>query len=516
MKTVVLHSVTNPEPEAPKNTRPDAHKLVLFHCHADGQFYGGIFNGDKGAFIADYELAQLPKLESRKHLCAVYGCELPKVHKIPAGSFYFEPGNRQVLSVVPAADSDRKAFRVNTWREPLIRSQATPCAECPPTIRALLMHAMGDDTVSFERFLNWLAVAYQTNRPTGTAWIWSGTQGTGKGLVYQELLVPLFGADYCAQKLADKLKDTFDSWLEQCVILNIDEADFKGPGKSSLDAQLRLYVTAPTLSVRPMHQVSREVANYLNVILTSNQTVVTDLPRSDRRFNVSPPQMQPITTKYPDTETLVKKIRAELSAFAGYLAQYPADARLARTAMESTAKEAMTEAAATGPEEFADAVRSGNLEFFLDSYLELADTVSQYPLHTVRRGHLRTALIAWLDAATIGRELPVPVGVLCDIYNVIFQARAEMTPEGLGRFLRRHGITPIRSNSQQLRGRGYLMNWKVPEGIDEYRAALSRDVFNSPSPEAVGGAAAANAVEAADLVDLARGIDWLDGPETLQ
>lgn len=508
--------VAEPAPRAPKPERktpdskwPASVMLILFRCHNDGQFYGGLFDKAARAYLKGYELAPVPKREDRKHLCAQLGQKTPDVEDIDPGQFVFEPGNPRVVDW----DKTTKGIISNTWREPAIRSKATPCEECPPTIRSVLLHVMGDDPVSLARFLNWVAVAYQTNKPTGTAWIWSGAQGTGKGIAHHQLLVPLFGADYCLQKFADELKDTFNSWLEPCVLLNIDEAEFKGPAKSSMDAKLRMYITGPTLSVRGMHQASREVTNYLNVILTSNQIVVTDLPRGDRRFNVSPPQMRPLTEKHPNTDALVKRLDAELPAFAGYLAQFPADAELARTAMDSTAKESMTEAAATGPEEFAEALRAGNLEFFLDSYLELSETISKYPLHTVRREHFRKALIEWLAAAPIGRDIRVSVGSVCDVYNSIFQARVEMTPEGIGKFLRRQGVQAVRGN----RGRGYLVNWEVPDGVDEYRAALTRDAFNAPAPETIGGATAAAAVAAADIVDLARGADWLEGtPETVQ
>jgi len=518
MKSVVLHSVTDPEPkpeaEAPKRKHPDTHRLVLFHCHTDATFYGGIYDSSADAFIDGYELTPLPKRESRQHLCSQLGLKLPKdPGALPAGRLYFEPGNRRALSKDSAG-----AYKANTWREPAIRAQATPCTECPPTIRALLLHVMGDDTVSFERFLNWLAVAYQTNRPTGTAWIWSGTQGTGKGLVYQELLVPLFGAKHCAQTIADKLRDSFDSWLEPCVLLNIDECEFtKGAARAALDQKLKVFITGETLAIRAMHKEQREVPNYLNVILTSNAAVVADLPRGDRRFNVSPPQLGALKDKH-NTEELVKAIRGEVRAFAGFLAQYPADAQKARSAMESTAKEQMTEAAATGPEQFVEALRSGDLGFFLDCWLELQGAaVAPTPLETQRRHHYRQALLTWLDAAPAGRYLPVRVSVLCDAYNVIFQSRPEMTPDGLGRFLRRHGIAPVRSNSQLLRGRGYVVTWKAPDDVDEYRAALTpRDVSDAPAPETIGGTSAASAVTAADLVDLARGVDWLDGPGTVQ
>jgi len=515
VKTVVMHSVTNPEPkpepETAKSKHPESHKLVLFHCHTDATFYGGIYDATARAFVDGYELAALPKRESRQHLCSQLGLKLPKdPGALPAGRFYFEPGNRQVL----AKDPDG-TYRVNTWREPPIRSEAIACTECPPTVRALLLHVVGDDTVSLERFLNWLAVAYQTNRPTGTAWIWSGTQGTGKGLVYQELLAALFGAKHCAQTIAERLADQFNSWLEPCVILNIDECEFsKGSARAALDQKLKVFVTGETLAIRAMHKAQREVRNYLNVILTSNAAVVADLPRGDRRFNVSPPQLRPLKDKY-DTEGLVKALRGEVRAFAGFLEKYPADVQRARTAMESAAKDQMTEAAATGPDQFADALRSGDLRFFLDCYLDEIETVSQYPMHWARRQHFREALRAWLGAASLERNLPVPVGVLCDIYNVIFSTRVEMTSEGLGKFLSRRGLQSVR-NTHGLRGRGYIVNWKAPERVDEYKAALSQEVFNSPAPEVIGATIAASAVTAADEVDLARGIDWLDGPETKQ
>ena len=317
----------------------------------------------------------------------------------------------------------RARWVVNEWAEPVIRSKAIPCSKCPPAIRAVLLHVLGDDPLSLERFINWLAVAYQTNRPTGTAWILSGCQLTGKGLLHHQICAPLFGEEYCQQKNATELTDQFNAWLEKCVLLNVDEADFQGGAKNGLDAKMRMWITGPRLSVRGMHEVLREVPNYLNVILTSNLTVVADLPRGDRRFSVSPPQRVQLTTKFPDTDALVKQIGLELPSFAGYLKQYPADAQLARTAMQSVAKAEMIEAAATGPTQFAEALRDGNLQYFVDSYFDLSGRVSRMG----EAEDFRATVTGWVQDSIRALDTPVRTSTLCDIYNLIFRRRDEIT-----------------------------------------------------------------------------------------
>jgi hypothetical protein len=426
--------------------------LVAFYNHERGGAYGGLFRGN--AFLPKFELAPLPSQTAVNWLCNQHGSPSLKIADLPAGVFSFEPGNPKV-----AVCDSRGVWTINEWVQPAIRSKAIACTECPPTIRAVLLHVLGDSTESLERFINWLAVAYKTNRPTGTAWILSGCQLTGKGLLHHQICAPLFGEEYCQQKNATELTDQFNAWLEKCVLLNVDEADFRDGPKNGLDAKMRMWITGPRLSVRGMHEVLREVPNYLNVILTSNLTVVADLPRGDRRFSVSPPQRVQLTAKFPDTDALVKQIGLELPSFAGYLAQYPADAQLARTAMQSVAKAEMIEAAATGPTQFAEALRDGNLQYFVDSYFDLSGRVSRLG----EAEDFRATVTGWVkDSIRSEHATPVRTNTLCDIYNLVFRRRDEMTSDGLGKFLGKHGLTAKRMNTKRMCGRGFLVNWKAP------------------------------------------------------
>jgi hypothetical protein len=439
------------------------HICGVFRYHERNEFYGYMFDKVTGAYVPGFAPAVIDA-KGIKHLYAVHGSAPPSIDAIPPGEFKFEPGNPRPIQKLPSG-----AIVVNSWQEPAIRKQATPAAKCPAGIRALLLHVMGSDQTSLERFLNWLAVAYQRNGRTGTAWVWSGTQGTGKGLVVNEILRPLFG--YVVTTLASAFKDQFNSQLERCTMLNVDECEFKGRDKSDAVEKLKVIITGETLSIRGMHQAAREVPNYCNVVLTSNSVVAADLPRDDRRFSVSPPQPVKLEKKYPDTDAIVATVRRELPAFAGFLAQFRADAALARTALASAAKDDMIEAGQTGPEAFARALIDGDLEYFVTEY----QTLAQLPAgrdESSNREYFREAVTEWLEGFEPDTDIAVPTATACTIYNALFRPRPEMTPDGLGRFMSKQGLKSMQ-HRLGVRGRSYPVRWQAPTDIEADRADLT-------------------------------------------
>jgi hypothetical protein len=438
------------------------HVAGVFRLHAENAFYGYMFDRAAGAYVPTFEPAAIDA-KGLKHLYAVHGSPPPSIDAIPPGEFRFEPGNPRLIQKLPSG-----LLVCNSWQAPPMRRRAVPTTECPRGVRALLLHVLGGDQEAFERFLNWAAVAYQRNARTGTAWVWSGTQGTGKGLVINEILRPLFG--YVVTTLASAFKDQFNSQLERCTVLNVDECEFKGRDKSEAVEKLKVIITGETLSIRGMHQAAREVPNFCNVILTSNSVVAADLPRNDRRFSVSPPQRVPLSKKYPDTDAIVAAVRRELPAFAGFLGAYKADANLARTALASVAKDEMIEAGQTGPEAFARALIDGDLSYFVTE----CQTLTQLPAgrdEVPYREHFGAAVTAWLEAFEPGTDIAVPTATACTIYNAMFKQRPEMTPDGVGRFMSKQGL-----KSEQrilgITGRGYRVRWQAPKDIEADRAAF--------------------------------------------
>jgi hypothetical protein len=437
------------------------HVVGVFRFHAQNTFHGFMFDKVTGAYVPSFEPAVIDQ-QGIKHLYAVHGTPPPELSAIPPGEFRFEPGNSRLIEKLPSG-----MIVVNSWQEPPARKLTVPATQCPKGIRALLLHVLGDDEVSLERFLNWAAHIYQTNGRAGTAWVWSGTQGTGKGLVMNEIMKPLFG--YVVTTLASAFKDQFNSQLEECTILNVDECSFDKSDKKS-DEKLKVIITGETLSIRGMHQAAREVPNFISAILTSNSCVVADLPRGDRRFNVSPPQPVKLEKKYPDTDAIVAKVRRELPTFAGFLAQYKVDAQKVRAAMASDAKTNMIEAGETGPEAFAHALIDGDLDYFVTSYFDIAQMPATRD-DTRNREYFCEAVVEWLEAFEPDTDVAIPSATVCAIYNALFDPRPPMTVDSIGRFLARQGLKSL-NRKLGLRARGYCVRWQTPKNIDADRAEM--------------------------------------------
>lgn len=437
-----------------------AGELVLFHNHPANAFFGGIYDHKAKRFLPGFELTKLTTRDARAHLCAMAGQALPPVEKIKPGTFHFTPGDTTQL------ERTATGYRVNLWHEPELRQRAVPCREIPPAIRRLILHVLGDCTVSLARFVNWLAVTLQFNCRTDTAWIWSGVEGTGKGIAFNEIIKPLFGPDYCQQMLVETLEDRFNSWAEQCVMLNVDEADLGDRRQKATREKIRTLITGETVSVRGMHVATREVPNHCNVILTSNCTVVSDLPRSDRRFNVSPPQMSPLGG---DTDALVAAIREELPRFAGFLRDYPADRQMARTAMANSAKAVMQEAGETTPKALANALRTGDLDWFLSQHFTVTDG------EPLANHAMAKALARWVAHAETGTTTPLFVTTTeaTAAYNLILGEALKLSPIGVGRYLTSAGL-PASQERSGTRRRGYYVTWRLSEPLtDEQRRLLA-------------------------------------------
>lgn len=101
---------------------------------------------------------------------------------------------------------------------------------------------MEDET--FEHWLNWLAVIFQHRCKPKTAWILHGTEGTGKGLIVNNILAVLLGRNYVQSKRASELEDKFNGWLEQALIAFIDEIKVSASVKKDM-------ISGDLLELRP-------------------------------------------------------------------------------------------------------------------------------------------------------------------------------------------------------------------------------------------------------------------------
>jgi hypothetical protein len=263
---------------------------------------------------------------------------------------------------------------------PYLQQEYPVAAPCPPTIQRVLQSLCVDEP-TYKHFINWLASIFQTRNPARTAWIFRGTSGTGKGVLFSEILVPLFGRPHCRAFTMEKFAETWNDYLLQGLFLVIDEGEIDHRESSNLLAKTKHLITEPVIELRLMHRMPRPVPNFVNLIITTNNRSPLKLDAEDRRWNVAPCQEISLRDSGFDLHQL-DRIKDELDAFGAFLAHWVVDADAVRTPMISAARTELVLNTESTIEEFFRAFKEGNLDYFAESLF--AEDVSELdPAFTV-------------------------------------------------------------------------------------------------------------------------------------
>jgi len=245
----------------------------------------------------------------------------------------------------------------------------------PPTILKVIDHVLGHDQPTIDAFINWLACVVQYKNRTGTGWVWQGTQGTGKGVLFHKVLTPLMAEQNVVSKRMEELESEFTGFMENKFIVFIDEIE---SGKSlyhdKITAKLKNLIVEPTISIRKMYTPAYMAPNYSNMIFASNKPSPVEVAPDDRRFNIGPYQDNPIQLTSTEIDDIIP---LELQSFFDYLMGYPADLNRARKPLISTARTNLIAINQTAIDTVAQALLNGDLEFFWD---HLLDSKKQIPV----------------------------------------------------------------------------------------------------------------------------------------
>jgi len=342
----------------------------------------------------------------------------------------------------------------NTWRKTDLQKSAMFRSLPPNVITKIITHVVGGDEKAYNRFINWLAFVYQKRTKTGTAWIFHGVQGTGKGLLVDHILSPIFGFEYVAKQQTRGLRDAFNIWMEKSLIINLDEFDVTdiGTDANGVMQNIKMWITDTFVSIRGMHQPARKAKNFSNFILTTNARSAMPVDEGDRRISFGARQEKRLDIT-PDEFDVIE---SELEQFAGYLSGYNVDAQLARTCLENSAKEAARELGKTSIEEFADAVKNGDLQFFVDGVDQETDTPGL-------RIEFEKLLGTWIDDVKHSRATGVTVGEMHLAYRMFCNEDKKLKQ---GKFLKIMSFKAVAATRPRVNGkqiRGWKIDWKVDQ-----------------------------------------------------
>lgn len=391
-----------------------------------------------------------------------YGQPVPDA--VPIWNVIYDPNK-------PTIDLTNKV--INTFKaSPYMKAVTNNLAKPGPySICERVMKSVFGDAM-YDYWFNWLAYCFQHKNSPKTAWVAHGIPGTGKGILVAHILSPLFGQSNVAQRRMEEFEDKFNDYVENSLIVFVDEAQISDSGRNRMImANIKNYITEPTVTVRRMRQSSYEVANRCGWIFASNMPDPVVVSSADRRFYVG--EYQP--NRFIITDSEIAAIQTELINLALALSQHQIDMDLVRTPVTNDAKRDMIMVSRSSADTVADAIIKGDLNILWDALPSVPE--NQLDMQTGMALQSYKPLI--YDLVQTGRN-KITREELFVIFNYNV-GKVPSSPWKLTNYLKHHGIAIKDVKIDNKNVKGVTVNWVNDElWFAARRAEIEADVKKSP------------------------------------
>ena len=432
-------------------------------------FYNGVYCPNEDQFSDKFPLTPITKTNIEDFYLS-HGKIAPDF--IPDGTVVFDP-----TSDKPAVNFKDIPHYVNTYRktkyalkpklpkEALEVGYAAAIKDDCPLVHRVISHMLGNGKEEFERFINWLAYIYQTRKKTGVSWVLTGTQGTGKGVFYTRILRNLFGTHHVPMRYLQNMEEHFNLYMRDALFLVVDEFHMasSSSGASKMADKLKNQITEKTITIRGMRSNQVEVDNFTNYIFLTNRVDAVNIESGDRRYNIAPMQKTKLLQAYPDMPERLDtdEIENELWAFAGYLQTFKVNKRLVETPIDNTAKEQMRNVSMSVFDEFCQAVKDGNLAYFVD----ILDINTGSVLHANEILAAQRLVKSWIAASDEIFSV-IPSEHLRTVFHIQTEQNPRLSQQEFKKRLSRNGLENTRkrppgADRDSTPVRGIVIKWSI-------------------------------------------------------
>jgi Family of unknown function (DUF5906) len=358
---------------------------------------------------------------------------------------------------------------------------------CPPVILKVIHHALGSEPEVTDHFINWLAFIVQRQERSGTAWVLHGTEGTGKGLLYSQILKPLLGPPQTNMARVEEMLKGFNGFVKNKLLVAFDEVHI-GVMKEQDEilGRLRNMITEEAIQIRDLYASPELVPNLTNYLFFSNKRDSVLINTNDRRYNVGRYQSQKLEVVHKEfaksRETNQALIANELQAFAFFLRGYPVSPEAARAPLETADRANMMAITTPAPDKIAGylSLEGANMQELID----MMDRDEKRVQHAKREAmkDFKQVLVDNM-LRTMDRMNHPKSKVAIDTNGVMSRDEARTIFEfGLGQmkdgptrftqFLRHRHLEPTRVWIDNKAVTGLRMNWQDVDKFPEYLQEL--------------------------------------------
>jgi hypothetical protein len=254
---------------------------------------------------------------------------------------------------------------INTFNpSPYAKAVAVKRTAPPKTILKVITHALGHPQQEVvDHFMNWCAYIVQKRDRTKTAWVLHGVEGTGKGILCNNILRPILGMSNTTARRMEELGEIYNHYMKNSLLVVVDEVQTSAlQNERGVMAKIRNFIADPMVPIRAMYSNGVEFPNYSNWIFNSNMPDPVSIPKNDRRHNVGKYQTQRLVI----TQKEIDQIERELQHFHDFLLYYPLDEEKASQIIITPDRETMISISETSIDTVASHLLEGDFEFFMD------------------------------------------------------------------------------------------------------------------------------------------------------
>ena len=243
-----------------------------------------------------------------------------------------------------------------------------------PSINHLLSNLIPVSTER-DRFVNWLAGIMQTRSKQLTAWVFMGQPGAGKNVLLDHVLKPLFGDKQAIKVEDEQLKNPFNGWLQNAILIAFNEVAHDNRTRNSINSKVKAIITDNDIMINEKNVKVFTIENHANALFFSNDTIPVLIEENDRRFNVvrTGGNMRK-QSWFSDPEQFFADVKGELGTFAEYLINYNYDPVLAKTVISNGVKEALVDVGMTRYAEFSSHLKANDVDWFVENMDSLFPT----------------------------------------------------------------------------------------------------------------------------------------------
>ena len=465
--------------EGGREVRP----IVLRDYYTD-TFYNGVFDKTQEQFTDDFPLTPTQK-GSLEGFMRTHNRPMPDY--VPDAQVVFDPSSGKGMQMESAP------YYVNLFRKtpymiaaeqdlPEVKyGESENFKKYVPLTYKLIQQILGNGVLETEHFINWLAYIYQKKQKTMTAWILTGIPGTGKGLFVHRVLKPLFGEQQVPMRALENIEEQFNLYMRMALFLVVDEFRMGDSGNIGRMAdKLKHQITEPTLTVRAMRANQVELPSYCNFLFLTNRADAIKIEDGDRRYNVAPRQERRLENAFPTLLTRLEDLDKELYVFSGLLEKFQVDHRMAHTALDNDAKKDMKLVSMSVLEEFANAIKFSNLEYFVEILdIPLTNTFDAGGISTAQR-YIKSWIVG-TESETI-----IPMQHLKVVYDVLTDSKKVLSIRDFTKAMNRLSVTTVRKRmgegENQSAPRGVLVTWLLEKDV---KKSLLETYFDSKDMELI-------------------------------